>query len=156
MKTQEFALSQEDYIVISFLYLLRTWGWLHALLFVLSLLVVILVADLVVMAVWLALWIALPVLYGFVFAQQAYSRGNEALFRRRYCEISEEFIQSFAEDGTTERLRWDYVVRVWKFFRYYLVFPSNAAFVLLPVDAFQNEADHQRFIGWMIQHGLRR
>ncbi|MFP4322420.1 MAG: YcxB family protein [Anaerolineales bacterium] len=156
IKTQEFAPSQEDFILLSFLYLLRTWGWLHGLLFVVTLIFVILAGDLIVLAIWLALWILLPVFYGFYFAQQAYSRGNEALFRRRYFDITDEFITSFAEDGASERLRWDYIVRVWKFFRYYLVFPNNAMFVLLPHDAFQSEADHQRFVGWMIQHGLRR
>jgi hypothetical protein len=156
IKTKEFALSQEDFIILSMLNLVRSWGILHVMLFFFSLIAAIIASNLVFLVVLLFLWILLPLLYGAFFLQQAYSKNNEAIFRKRYYDITEEFVTGYAEDDSSERTRTDFLIRAVSMLKYYLLYTSGNSFYVIPREAFQNEGDRQNFEGLLRAKGLRR
>lgn len=156
IKTKEFALSQEDFVILSFLSLLRSWGIAHVLLFFLSLIAAVIAGSLVFLIVMLFLWVLLPFLYGAFFLQQAYSKNNEAIFRKRYYDITDEFIQGNAEDESSERTRLDFLVRANSIMRYYLLYPTGNTFYVIPRDAFLSEGDRQQFENLLRAKGLIR
>ena len=155
IRTQEFTLKQEDFVLISMMHLLRSTWWLHGLLFFISLVIAAL-SGLIAVVVVVVLWLLLPFVYLALFFQQAYSRNNESLFRRRYFSIDNDFVTGFAEDDCTERVWLDYLVRTIMIGKYYLLFTSGSSFLLLPRDAFHTEADAQQFEGLLQARGLRR
>lgn len=156
IRTHEYALSQGDYIMVSLLYTLRTWGWIYVLLSIVSLLIVAVAGSLIWLLAVFLWWLAMPFFFLMIFAWHAYSEKNAATFRNQYLDFDDDFLSLYGQDGTTARVPLRNVVRLMRLFSYYLLFNSTTSFFVVPVDSFQSENDLQQFEGLMRRHGLMR
>ncbi|WP_242045677.1 MULTISPECIES: YcxB family protein [unclassified Calothrix] len=66
-------------------------------------------------------------------------------FQNRYCEMDENFIAIFFEDGSITKLRYEHFIKVVKKGEFYFLYITKAQFHYLPIAAFESEKDMHRF-----------
>lgn len=67
-------------------------------------------------------------------------------FVPRYCEIDEDFISMYYEDGCISKFRFDHLVKASKMSEFYFLYITEAGqFHYIPVAAFESEKDINRF-----------
>jgi YcxB-like protein len=66
-------------------------------------------------------------------------------FQSRYCEMDENFITIFFEDGSISKLRYEHFTKVVKKGEFYFLYMTKTQFHYLPIAAFESEKDMHRF-----------
>ena len=75
----------------------------------------------------------------------ASSKKNELFYKERFFEIDDQYLVSFLEDGTTNKIKINNIARVVKKGGSYRLFLTRKQFVYIPLSAFRTAGDINRF-----------
>jgi hypothetical protein len=75
----------------------------------------------------------------------ASSKKNELFYKERFFEIDDEYLVSFLEDGTTNKIKINNIARVVKKGQCYRLFLTRKQFIYIPFNAFRTKGDINRF-----------
>jgi type VI protein secretion system component VasK len=75
----------------------------------------------------------------------ASSKKNELFYKERFFEIDDDYLVSFLEDGTINKIKINNIARVVKKSGSYRLFLTRKQFVYIPLNAFRTNGDINRF-----------
>jgi hypothetical protein len=75
----------------------------------------------------------------------ASSKKNALFYKERFFEIDTEYLVSFLEDGTTNKIKINNIARVVKKGGSYRLFLTRKQFIYIPLNAFRTNGDINRF-----------
>ena len=79
------------------------------------------------------------------FIQNVKKQQNNLQFQQRHCEIDDEFISTFFEDGSSDKIKLDNFRRVVRKSGYYFLYLTKVQFYYVPIAAFHSEDDLKDF-----------
>lgn len=145
IKTKEFNLTEKQFRqLIAVQYFKR----MKNLFIILSVLALIALANsiisndyftLIVILILIAYYVSLPYWINIKKTQPPIN------FKKRFCEIDENFITFMYEDGSLVKLRFDNFIQVTKESNYYFLYTVKTQFHYLPVAVFNSEQEICRF-----------
>ncbi len=109
-----------------------------------------------------AILVGLPGLYVFRFYRFAFKSDNQPFFEEREATLDDEGLSVHFDDGTTDTVPWDRVLRVRNAAEYLLVYVTRRQFVFIPKTAFPSAEDLNTFLsfartqGWLSRGGHTR
>ncbi len=147
---ERFALDREQYFRILLRnYFARRW-WLlilDAVLLVLFVLALIYIPDALQLIhyVGVGILILFPVVYVVRFYRYAFAGNNDAFFMKRSATMDDTDLSVRFDDGDTDTIPWNQVVRVIEGQGYFLIYVSKQQFVFVPKSAFPSQAAAEEF-----------
>ncbi|NBC30611.1 MAG: hypothetical protein GVY29_11565 [Spirochaetes bacterium] len=100
-----------------------------------------------------AILVGLPGLYVLRFYRFAFKGDNEPFFEERGATLDDEGLSIHFDDGTTDTVPWDQVLRVRNTAEYLLVYVTRRQFVFIPKAAFPSVDDLNTFLSFAQAHG---
>ncbi len=79
------------------------------------------------------------------FIQDVKKQQNNLQFQKRHCEIDDEFISTFFEDGSSDKLKLDNFRKVVRKSGYYFLYLTKIQFYYVPIASFHSEEDLKNF-----------
>ncbi len=145
IKTKEFNLTEKQFrqvIALQYFKRMKNLFIIWSILAIIGLVISIISNDyfmLIVSLIVIAYYLSLPYWLNLKKTQPPIN------FKKRFCEIDENFITFIYEDGSLVKLRFDNFIQVTKESNYYFLYTVKTQFHYLPVAVFNSEQEICRF-----------